>query len=142
MFKEFKQFIARGNVLDLAVAVIMGAAFGPIVISLVNDLLMPPIGLLIGKVDFVNLFINLSATSYATLKDAKAAGAPTINYGVFINALINFVIVAFAVFLIVKQANRIKEPAPAAPATKECPLCLSTIPLAAKRCAHCTADLG
>ena len=144
MFKEFKDFIARGNVVDLAVAVIMGAAFGAIVTSFVNDIVMPPIGLLIGKVDFASLFVNLSETHYATLKEAKAAGAATINYGIFLNAVINFLIVAFVIFLMVKQVNRMKPapPAPApAPATKECPLCLSTIPAAARRCAHCTADL-
>jgi len=142
MFKEFKQFVARGNVLDLAVAVIMGAAFGPIVTSLVNDLLMPPIGLIVGKVDFANLFINLSSTHYATLKEAKAAGAPTLNYGLFLNTVVNFVIIAFVVFLIVQQVNRMKKPEPASPpTTKDCPLCLSTIPMGAKKCSHCTADL-
>src|SRR5258708_21825236 len=108
MFNEFKKFIARGNVLDLAVAVIIGGAFGTIVTSAVNDLIMPPIGMLIGKVDFANLFINLSSTSYATLKEAKAAGAATINYGLFLNTLINFVILSFAVFLLVQQTNRMK----------------------------------
>ena len=144
MLKEFRQFIARGNVVDLAIAVIMGGAFGPIVTSLVNDVLMPPIGLLLGKVDFASRFINLSGTPYATLKEAKAAGAATLNYGIFLNAAINFLIVSFVVFLVVKQVNRLKPapaPAPPPPPTKECPLCLSTIPAAARRCAHCTADL-
>ena len=141
MLKEFRDFIHRGNVVDLAVAVIMGAAFGAIVTSLVNDVLMPPVGLLLGKVDFATLFIDLSTKHYATLKDAKAAGAATINYGVFLNAVINFTIVSFVVFLVVKQANRMKPKPVPAPATKECPLCLSTIPAAARRCAHCTADL-
>jgi large conductance mechanosensitive channel len=143
MLKEFRDFIHRGNVIDLAVAVIMGSAFGAIVTSLVSDVLMPPVGLLLGKVDFASLFIDLSTKHYATLKDAKAAGAATINYGIFLNAVINFAIISFAVFLVVKQANRLKPkeaPAPP-PATKECPLCLSTIPAAARRCAHCTADL-
>ncbi len=144
MFKEFRQFVARGNVVDLAVAVILGGAFGAIVTSLVNDVIMPPIGLLLGKADFATLFINLSDTHYATLKEAKAAGAATINYGIFLNAVINFLIVGFVVFLLVKQVNRMKTPeAPPAPApaTKECPMCLSQIPAAARRCAHCTADL-
>ena len=143
MLKEFRDFIHRGNVIDLAVAVIMGSAFGAIVTSLVSDVLMPPVGLLLGKVDFASLFIDLSTKHYATLKDAKAAGAATINYGIFLNAVINFAIISFAVFLVVKQANRLKPkeaPAPP-PATKECPLCLSTIPAAARRCAHCTSDL-
>jgi len=144
MLKEFRDFIHRGNVIDLAVAVIMGGAFGAIVTSLVSDVLMPPVGLLLGKVDFASLFIDLSTKHYATLKDAKAAGAATINYGIFLNAVINFAIISFAVFLVVKQANRLKPKealAPPPPATKECPLCLSTIPAAARRCAHCTADL-
>lgn len=142
MLKEFKEFAIRGNVLDLAVAVIMGGAFGKIVTSLVNDILMPPIGVLLGKVDFSNLFINLSGQAYASLAEAKAAGAATINYGVFLNTVIDFVIVAFVIFLLVKQVNRLKrEPPPAAPTTKECPYCLSTIPLKATRCAHCTSEL-
>lgn len=143
MLKEFKEFAMRGNVLDLAVGLVIGAAFGGIVTSFVNDILMPPVGLLVGKVDFSNLFINLSGTAYATLKDAKAAGAATLNYGVFLNTLINFLIVAFAVFLLVKQVNRLRRPAPApaAPATRECPFCLSAIPERATRCAHCTSEL-
>lgn len=144
MWKEFKEFIRRGNVMDLAVAVVIGAAFGKIVTSLVEDLLMPPIGLLLGKVDFTNLFINLSAGSYATLADAKKAGAATLNYGVFLNTLINFLIVALAVFLLIRQVNRLKREAPAeaaAPSTKECDYCLSSIPLKATRCPHCTSEL-
>jgi large conductance mechanosensitive channel len=142
MWKEFKQFIARGNVVDLAVAVIIGAAFGKTVTSLVNDILMPPIGLLLGNVDFTNLFITLSGGSYATLAEAQAAGAATINYGVFINTVIDFLIVAFAIFLLVRQVNRLKKPAPPAePTTKACPYCLSEIPIKATRCPHCTSEL-
>ncbi len=142
MWKEFKQFIARGNVVDLAVAVIIGAAFGKIVTSFVNDILMPPIGLLLGKVDFANLFITLSGGTYATLKEAQAAGAATINYGVFINAIIAFVIVAFVIFLLIKQVNRLKKPEPATePTTKECPYCLSEVPIKATRCPHCTSEI-
>src|SRR5438552_2382139 len=135
MFKEFKQFIARGNVVDLAVAVIMGNTFGAIVTSFVNDLLMPPIGRVVGRADFTNLFINLSGQHFSTLKDAKAAGAATLNYGLFINTVINFVIVAFAVFLLVQQVNRLKAaPEPVTATTKECPFCVSVISLKAKRC--------
>jgi large conductance mechanosensitive channel len=144
MLKEFKAFIVRGNVIDLAVGVIIGAAFGKIVTSLVSDILMPPIGLLLGRVDFTNLFINLSGQPYATLEEAKAAGAATINYGLFINTVIDFIIVGFVVFLLVRQVNRIKrekEAPPAEPTTKECPYCLSTIPVKATRCSHCTSEL-
>lgn len=144
MLKEFRAFIMRGNVLDLAVAVIMGGAFGKIVTSLVTDIVMPPIGLLLGKVDFSNLFFNLSATPYASLAGAQAAGAPTINYGVFLNVIIDFIIVAFAIYLVVRAANRLQRahPAPAAaPRTRECPFCVSTIPLKATRCPHCTSEL-
>jgi large conductance mechanosensitive channel len=143
MLKEFKDFIMRGNVLDLAVAVIIGAAFGKIVTSLVNDVIMPPIGLLLGKVDFSSLYINLSGTPYASLAAAQAAGAPTINYGVFLNNVIDFLLVALVIFLLIRAANTIQrpKPAPAAPTTKECPYCLSTIPIKAVRCAHCTSDL-
>jgi large conductance mechanosensitive channel len=142
MFKEFKTFILRGNVLDLAIGVIIGGAFGKIVASLVADVLNPLISLATGKVDFANLFISLNGQTYATLADAKKAAAPTINYGIFINTVIEFVIVAFVIFLIVKQVNRMMPapaPAPPAPATKECPECLSTIPLKAKRCPQCTS---
>ncbi len=144
MLKEFKAFIMRGNVLDLAVAVIIGGAFGKIVTSLVNDVLMPPIGLIVGKVDFSSLYLNLSGETYATLAEAQKAGAPIIKYGLFINAVIDFVIVAFVIFMVVRVANRLqqkKAEAPTAPTTKECPLCLSVIPIKATRCAHCTADL-
>lgn len=143
MFKEFKEFAVRGNALDLAVAVIIGAAFGAIVTSLVNDMLMPPIGLLAGHMDFKDLFLALNGQTYASLAAAKAAGAPVIAYGQFLNTIINFLIVSFAVFLVVKQMNRFKKPAApaAAPATKECPYCLSTIPVKAIRCAHCTSDV-
>ena len=146
MLKEFKEFAMKGNVLDMAIGIIIGVAFGKIVTSLVEDLLMPPIGLLLGKVDFTNLFINLSDKSYETLAAAKAAGAATLNYGIFLNTIINFLIVAFAIFLLVRQVNRMKrqpEPVPAAaPTTKECPYCLSTIAIKASRCPHCTSDLA
>jgi large conductance mechanosensitive channel len=142
--KEFKEFAMRGNVTDMAVGIIIGAAFGKIVSSLVEDVMMPPIGRLLGHVDFSGLFINLGEKSYETLAAAKAAGAPTLNYGIFLNAIINFLIVAFAVFLVVQQVNRwTKKPAPAAaPTTKECPQCAMTIPIAAKRCGHCTTQLA
>ena len=142
MFKEFKEFAVKGNMIDMAVGIIIGAAFGGVVNSLVKDVIMPPIGLLLGKVDFTGLFINLSGTSYPTLKAAQEANAATLNYGLFINTLINFLIVAFAVFLLVKQINRLKRaPAPAAPNTKDCPQCLSKVPLGAKKCAFCTSQL-
>jgi large conductance mechanosensitive channel len=148
MLKEFKEFILRGNVLDMAVGIIIGAAFGTIVTSLVNDVIMPPIGLLLGGVDFSNLFVLLKAGSpvapYASLADAQAAGAVTINYGVFINAVISFLIVAFVIFLLIRSINRLRreeEAPPPEPTTKECPYCLSTIPIKATRCAHCTSEL-
>lgn len=145
MLSEFKKFIMRGNVLDLAIAVIIGGAFGSIVTSLVNDILMPPIGMLLGKINFKDLFINLSGTAYPSLAEAQAAGAATINYGNFINTIVNFLIIAFVIFLIVRAFNKFKKPepeaAPAAPTTKECPYCLSTIPLKATRCPHCTSQL-
>jgi large conductance mechanosensitive channel len=143
MWKEFRDFAMRGNVIDLAVGIIIGAAFGKIVTSLVNDVLMPPLGLVLGKVDFSNLFINLSGKHFDSLNDAKAAGAATINYGLFINNIIDFLIVAFAVFLLVRQVNRLMpKPAPAAaPATKECVYCKSAIPVEAVRCPHCTSQL-
>lgn len=145
MLKEFKEFALRGNVLDMAIGIIIGAAFGSVVSSLVKDILMPPIGFLLGNVDFSNLFISLSS-HYASLAEAQAAGAPTINYGLFINTVLNFIIVAAAVFFfIVRPINclrRQKEaPAPAAPTTKECPYCFSTIPLKATRCPYCTSHL-
>lgn len=143
MLEEFKKFAMRGNVIDLAVGFIMGGAFGAIVNSLVNDIIMPPIGLLLGKVDFRGLFIDLSGQGFKTLEAAKAANAPTINYGVFINTVINFLIVAFALFLLIRAVNQLtaKPPAPAAPTTKECPFCFSTIPIKATRCPHCTSQL-
>ncbi len=143
MIKEFKEFAMRGNVLDMAVGIIVGAAFGQIVNSFVQDILMPPIGRLLGHVDFSNLFVNLSGTEYPTIAAAKAAGAATLNYGVFLNTIINFLIVAFAVFLLVRQVNRFApKPAPAAaPATRECPYCLSTVPAKATKCAQCTSEL-
>ncbi len=143
MIKEFKEFAIKGNVIDMAVGIIIGAAFGKIVSSLVNDILMPPIGVLLGKVDFSNLFVSLSGQQYDSLAAAKAAGAATLNYGVFINNVIDFVIVAFAVFMLVRQVNRFtKKPEPAAaPTTKECPFCASTIALKATRCPNCTSEL-
>jgi len=142
MIKEFKEFAMRGNVLDMAVGIIIGAAFGQIVTSFVQDVLMPPIGRLLGHVDFSNLFVNLSGTLYPTIAAAKAAGAATLNYGLFLNTIINFLIVAFAVFLLVRQVNRLApKPAPAPAATRDCPYCLTAIPLKATRCAHCTSEL-
>ena len=139
MLKEFKEFAMRGNVLDLAVGVILGAAFGKIVASLVDDLLMPPLGRLLGKVDFSNLFINLGDKAYDTLAAAKAAGAPTLNYGNFINTIINFLIVAFSVFLLVRSVNRWLPKPPAPVTTRECPQCAMPIPISAKKCGHCTS---
>lgn len=142
MWKEFKAFMMRGNVLDLAVGIIIGAAFGKIVSSFVADVLMPVIGLGMGKVDFSNLFVALNGEHYATLDEAKKAGAATINYGLFANAIIDFVIIAFAIFLIVKAANRMKKNDPAPdPTTKSCPECLSVIPVKAHKCAFCTSTL-
>ncbi|MBM70699.1 MAG: large conductance mechanosensitive channel protein MscL [Haliea sp.] len=148
MLKEFKEFAMRGNVIDMAVGIIIGGAFGTIVKSLVNDVIMPPIGLLLGGVDFSDLFITLKegavAGPYTTLASAQEAGAVTISYGLFINAVISFVIVAFAVFLLIRSVNRLKreeEPAPAEPTEKECPFCLSSIPIKATRCGHCTSAL-
>jgi large conductance mechanosensitive channel len=142
MLKEFKAFAMRGNVLDLAVALVIGAAFGKIVTSFVEDILMPPIGLLLGKVDMRSLFIDLSGAHHATLAEAKAAGAATINYGIFLNAIVDFIFVAFAVFLLVKQVNKLKGPPPVEPPkTKSCPYCLSAIPVGATKCAQCTSTL-
>lgn len=144
MLKEFREFIARGNVVDLAIAVIMGGAFGAVVTSLVKDVVMPPIGLTLGHVDFSNLFVSLSGEHYASRVAAEAAGAPTLNYGLFLNTVVNFLIIAFVVFMLVRSINRLKreEPAPAAaPTTKDCPYCLSAIPLKATRCPHCTSEL-
>ena len=149
MLKEFKEFVMRGNVVDLAVGVVIGGAFGTIVSSLVADIIMPPIGLLLGKVDFSNLFVLLKASAdmpgpYATLADAQAAGAVTMNVGLFLNAVISFLIVALAVFAVVKAVNRLQreeEAAPAEPTTKACPFCATDIPIAAVRCPHCTSNL-
>ncbi|MGH9716976.1 MAG: large conductance mechanosensitive channel protein MscL [Candidatus Acidiferrales bacterium] len=143
MFKEFKAFAMRGNVLDMAIGIILGAAFGRIVTSMVSDILMPPIGLILGRVNFSSLFLNISGKSYPTIAAAKAAGAATINYGSFINTIIDFVLVAFAIFLLVRQVNRWSKPAPvAAPTTKECPFCFTAIPLKATRCPNCTSDFA
>jgi large conductance mechanosensitive channel len=142
MLKEFKEFAMKGNVLDMAIGVIIGGAFGKIVTSLVSDVLMPPLGLLLGKVDFSSLFLNLSGSPQPSLAAAKAAGAPTVNYGVFLQTVLDFIIIAFVIFMIVKQVNRLKTPAaPSAPTTKDCPLCLSTIPIKATKCAHCTSSV-
>jgi large conductance mechanosensitive channel len=143
MLEEFKKFAMRGNVIDLAVGFIMGSAFGAIVSSLVNDIIMPPIGLVFGKVDFKALFIDLSGKGFATLEDAKKAGAATINYGAFINTVITFVIVAFVLFLLIRAVNQMTaEPeAPKAPTTKDCPHCFSTISIKATRCPNCTSQL-
>lgn len=149
MFKEFKEFAMRGNVVDMAVGIIIGAAFGTIVKSLVDDILMPPIGLILGNVDFSNIFITLkegakAAGPYASVAAAKQAGAVTLNLGVFVNTVIGFLIVAFAVFLVIKGINRMKreqEASPAAPITKDCPFCFTAIPIQASRCPHCTSQL-
>jgi len=142
MLKEFKEFALKGNALDLAIAVIIGGAFGKIITSLVNDIIMPPLGLLLGNVNFTDLFVSLNGTKYASLADAQAAGAATLNYGLFINTIIDFIIVAFIIFLIVRQMNRMKKaPAPAVPTTKECPYCYTQIPIPATRCPNCTSEL-
>lgn len=139
MLKEFKEFAMRGNVMDMAVGVVLGVAFGKIITSLVDDVIMPPIGLVLGNVDFSNLFINLSGKEYPSVAVAKAAGAATLNYGIFFNTVLNFIIIAFAIFLIIRSFNKMKQPEPVI--TKDCPHCLSVIPLKATRCAHCTAEL-
>lgn len=146
MLKEFKEFIMRGNVIDMAVGIIIGASFGTIIKSLVDDVIMPPIGLLLGNIDFSNLFAVLkdgakAAGPYVSLAAAKEAGAVTINYGFFINTIITFLIVAFCVFLLIKNVNKFKKEAPAEVTTKECPYCISAIPINAKRCPHCTSQL-
>jgi large conductance mechanosensitive channel len=142
MINEFKKFALRGNVMDLAIAVILGGAFGKIVSSFVADIMMPPIGLLLGKVDFSNLYLSLSGEHYASLEEAKKAGAATLNIGVFLNQVIDFLIVAFAIFLVVNLLNKLKRAEEvAAPATKECPFCLSQVPAGASRCPQCTSDL-
>jgi large conductance mechanosensitive channel len=142
MLKEFREFVMRGNVMDLAVGVIIGAAFGKIVNSLVNDVLMPVIGLLLGHVDFGNLFVTLGQGKFDTIAAAKAAGVATLNYGVFLNTIIEFLIIALAIFLVVKWVNALRRPAPAAaPTTKDCPFCATSIPIAAKKCPNCTSGL-
>jgi large conductance mechanosensitive channel len=142
MLKEFKEFIRRGNVIDLAVGFVMGAVFGKVASSFINDVVMPPVGLLLGKVDFSSLYINLSGQAFESLAKAKEAGAPVIAYGVFLNAVIEFLIVALAIFIVIRQINRLKsKPAPASPTTKECPFCLSTVPLTAVRCPNCTSEI-
>jgi large conductance mechanosensitive channel len=148
MFKEFKEFAMRGNVIDLAVGIVIGTAFGTIVKSLVSDIIMPPIGLLLGKVDFTNLFAVLktgakAAAPYTSLTEAQAAGAVTINYGMFINTIINFIIVALAIFMVIRSMNKFKKPEaiPAEPNTKDCPYCLISVPIKATRCPHCTSEL-
>jgi large conductance mechanosensitive channel len=140
VLKEFKEFIARGNVVDLAVAVVIGAAFGKIITSLVEGIIMPPIGLLLGKVDFANLFIDLSGQHPASIADAKAKGLPVIAYGVLLNDILGFLIIAFVVFLLVKAVNRLRNDPPPAPNTKDCTYCLTAIPLAATRCSACCSD--
>lgn len=144
MAEEFKAFVMRGNVIDMAVGVIIGGAFGKIVASMVTDIIMPPIGLLLGKVDFSSLFINMSGKIYGSLAEAQAAGAPTLNYGLFLNNVINFLIVAFVIFIMIKQINKLQKPAkpgsPAAPTTKECPFCCSTVAIKAVRCPNCTSQ--
>jgi large conductance mechanosensitive channel len=145
MLKEFREFIARGNVIDLAVGVIIGAAFGKIVTSLVEDVIMPPIGMALGKVDFASLYVNLGSEKYASFTDAKKAGAPVIGYGQFLNSVVSFLIVAFVVYVIVKQVNRMKrEPAPAeiSPDTRECPFCMTSISNKASRCPNCTSEIA
>ncbi len=141
---EFKQFVMRGNVIDMAVGVIIGGAFGKIVSSMVSDVIMPPIGLLLGKVDFSSLYINMSGKAFTSLAEAQKAGAPTLNYGLFLNNVINFLIVAFVIFMMIKQINKLQKPAkpgsPAAPTTKECPFCCSTIAIKAVRCPNCTSQ--
>lgn len=140
---EFKEFAMKGNVLDMAIGIIIGAAFGTVVTSLVKDVIMPPIGMIMGRVDFANLFVSLNGVHYDTLAAAQAAGAPTINYGTFINTVISFLIVAFVIFLLVRQVNAMRSrPTPPAPNTKDCPYCNENISLAAKRCPHCTSDLN
>jgi large conductance mechanosensitive channel len=143
MIKEFKEFVVKGNVLDMAVGIIIGASFGKVVTSFVNDVMMPPIGLLLGKVDFSNLFINMSGRSFESLADAKKAGAATLNYGLFLNTTIDFLIVGFAIFILVRQVNRLKRQTPvAAPVTRECPFCFTDIPVKATRCPQCTSTLA
>jgi len=143
MLKEFKEFAMRGNVMDMAIGIVIGAAFGKIVTSFVNDVLMPPLGLLMGNSDFSNKFMTLKGEALATLDAAKEAGSVTLNWGLFVNTIIDFVIIAFAIFMIVRQLNKMKKkPAPAPPNTKDCPYCLSAIPIKATRCGHCTSEVA
>ena len=143
MIKEFKEFVVKGNVLDMAVGIIIGASFGKVVTSFVNDVMMPPIGLLLGKVDFSNLFINISGKSFESLVDAKKAGAATLNYGLFLNTTIDFLIVGFAIFILVRQVNRLKRQTPTAtPVIRNCPFCFTDIPVKATRCPHCTSTIA
>lgn len=141
MIREFKEFAMRGSMLDLAIGIVLGAAFGRIITSVVNDILMPPIGLMLGGLDFASLFIALKGGPYPSVAAAKAAGAPTINYGMFLNTVVDFVLVAAVLFLVVKQVNRMRRQPDATPTTKPCPFCLSTVPLKAVRCPYCTSDL-
>jgi large conductance mechanosensitive channel len=141
MLKEFRNFVMRGSVVELAIGVVIGAAFGKVVTSFVGDLLMPPIGLLLGRADFSTLFISLTGQPYPTLAAAKAAGAPTLNYGAFLQAIVDFVIIAFAIFLLIRQVNRLFPPVAVPVTTRPCPRCLSNIPLRATRCAHCTSEV-
>ncbi|MBP1990261.1 large conductance mechanosensitive channel protein MscL [Paenibacillus eucommiae] len=147
MLKDFKQFAFKGNMIDLAVGVIIGGAFGKVVTSIVNDLIMPPIGLILGKVDFKNLFISLNGTKYDTIAAAQAEGAPTLNYGLFVSNFLDFMIVAFVIFFVIRQLNKLRTKQEAvveakAPETKECPRCLSEVPIKATRCKFCTSELG
>ncbi|HEV8339517.1 MAG TPA: large conductance mechanosensitive channel protein MscL [bacterium] len=141
MLKEFKEFALRGSLLDLAIGLVLGTAFGKIITSLVNDILMPPVGLALGRVSFSNLFVNLTRTDYPTLAAAREAGAPTINYGIFLNTVLDFVIVAFALFLIIREVNRLRRRGETPPSTRECPYCFSVISLKASRCPNCTSEL-
>lgn len=141
MLKEFKEFAMRGNVLDLAIGIVIGGAFGKIVTSFVNDILMPPIGLILGRVNFNNLFVSLNGEPYPSVEAAKAAGAPTINYGLFFQSIIDFIIIAFAIFLVVKQVNRLRRKEEPTPTTRECPFCTSVISKNAKRCPFCTSEV-
>ncbi len=142
ILKEFRDFALRGNVVDMAVGIIIGAAFGKIVSSLVSDVIMPPIGLILGKVDFSSLFVNLSGQEVASLAEARAKGLPTISYGQFLNTVLDFVIMAFVIFIVIKQLNRLKQaPPPADPTTRDCPMCATAIPRKARRCPHCTSEV-
>ncbi|HEV8384543.1 MAG TPA: large conductance mechanosensitive channel protein MscL [Candidatus Acidoferrales bacterium] len=141
MLKDFKEFAMRGNVLDMAVGIVIGAAFGRVITSFVEDILMPPLGLVFGNVDFSNLFVSLSGKTFDSLAAAKAAGAPTLNYGLFLNYIVSFLIVAFAIFVLVRQVNRMKREEPAPPGTKDCTFCATPVPVKATRCPHCTSPL-